>query len=89
MYSFSPSSDAIINGDKLTHLPEYINFSKYNMNVVKWGYVFSLVYNMVGLSFAVTGNLQPLVAAILMPLSSISVVILVTVLTGLKGRTLN
>jgi Cu+-exporting ATPase len=89
VYSFSPSSDAIINGDKLTHLPEYINFSKYNMNVVKWSYVFSLLYNMVGLSFAVTGNLQPLVAAILMPLSSISVVILVTVLTGLKGRTLN
>jgi Cu+-exporting ATPase len=89
VYSFSPSSDAIINGEKLTNLPEYINFSNFNMNVVKWSYVFSLLYNMVGLSFAVTGNLQPLVAAILMPLSSISVVLLVTVLTSLKGRRLN
>ncbi len=89
VYSFSPSSDAIINGEKLTSLPDYINFSNFNMNVVKWSYVFSLLYNMVGLSFAVTGNLEPLVAAILMPLSSISVVVLVTVLTSLKGRTLN
>lgn len=88
VYSFSPSSDAIINGEKLTNLPDYIKFSNFNMNVVKWSYVFSLIYNMIGLSFAVTGNLQPLVAAILMPLSSISVVVLVTVLTNLRGRKL-
>jgi len=88
VYSFTPSSDAIINGEKLVNLPAYINFSNYNMNVVKWSYVFSLFYNMIGLSFAVTGNLEPLVAAILMPLSSISVVILVTILTSLKGRKL-
>jgi len=89
VYSFTPSSDAIINGEKLVNLPSYINFSNYNMNVVKWSYVFSLFYNMIGLSFAVTGNLQPLIAAILMPLSSISVVVLVTILTSLKGRKLN
>jgi len=89
VYSFSPSSDAIINGEKLTTLAAYIKFSNYNMKVVKWSYAFSLLYNMVGLSFAVTGNLQPLIAAVLMPLSSISVVILVTVLTSLKGRKLN
>lgn len=89
VYSFTPSSDAIINGDKLSFLPQYIKFSKYSMNVVKGSYVFSLLYNVVGLSFAVTGNLEPLVAAILMPLSSISVVVLVTVLTSLKGRELS
>jgi len=89
VYSFTPSSDAILNGEKLVNLPAYINFSNYNMNVVKWSYVFSLFYNMIGLSFAVTGNLQPLIAAILMPLSSISVVVLVTILTSLKGRKLN
>lgn len=88
VYSFTPSSDAIINGEKLVNLPSYIQFANYNMNVVKWSYVFSLFYNMIGLSFAITGNLQPLVAAILMPLSSISVVVLVTILTSLKGRKL-
>lgn len=85
-YSFSPSSDAIINGEKLINLMDYLSYSKYNVSVVKWSYVFSLVYNMIGLSFAISGNLEPLIAAILMPLSSISVVLLVTALTNLRGR---
>ena len=88
VYSFSPSSDAIINGDKLKYLYQYIKFAIYNTKVVKWSYVFSLFYNLIGLSFAITGHLQPLVAAILMPLSSISVVVLVTVATSLKGKRL-
>ncbi|MFK8046312.1 MAG: heavy metal translocating P-type ATPase [Crocinitomicaceae bacterium] len=88
VYSFSPSSDAIINGDKLKNLLNYIRYANFNMTVVKWSYVFSLFYNLIGLSFAITGHLEPLIAAILMPLSSISVVILVTVLTNLKGRQL-
>jgi Cu+-exporting ATPase len=88
VYSFTPSSDAIINGDKLIYLKAYLDFAKYNTKVVKWSYGFSLLYNTVGLSFAVTGHLQPLVAAVLMPLSSISVVVLVTVATSLKGRKL-
>ena len=88
VYSFTPSSDAIINGEKLEYLPQYLKFAKFNIKVVKWSYVFSLLYNTVGLTFAITGHLQPLVAAILMPLSSISVVVLVTVLTSLRGRKL-
>ncbi|MDX1350559.1 MAG: heavy metal translocating P-type ATPase metal-binding domain-containing protein [Putridiphycobacter sp.] len=88
VYSFTPSSDAIINGDKLKHLHAYIKYAKYNMTVVKWSYVFSLFYNIIGLSFAITGHLKPLIAAILMPLSSITVVLLVTILTNLRGRKL-
>jgi Cu+-exporting ATPase len=40
------------------------------------------------LYFAVTGQLQPVIAAILMPLSSISIVIFTTVATNLLGRKL-
>ena len=86
VYSFTPSSDAIINGEKLKYLYQYIKFAIYNTKVVKWSYVFSLLYNTIGLTFAVTGHLKPLVAAILMPLSSISVVVLVTLATSLKGK---
>jgi Cu+-exporting ATPase len=89
VYSFSPSSDAIINGDKLKNLYQYIKFSIYNTKVVKWSYAFSLLYNTIGLSFAVSGQLEPLVAAILMPLSSISVVVLVTVATSVRGKKLD
>lgn len=86
VYSFSPASDAIINGDKLMALNDYMRFAKYSTNVVKWSYAFSLFYNVIGLSFALTGNLTPLVAAILMPLSSISIVLFVTLMTNLRAR---
>ncbi len=88
VYSFTPSSDAIINGDKLRFLPEFINYCQYNIRVVKFSYAFSLLYNSIGMGFAITGNLKPMVAAILMPLSSISVVLFVTALTSLRGRKL-
>jgi Cu+-exporting ATPase len=42
----------------------------------------SLLYNVVGLSFAITGNLLPLVAAIVMPISTITIVSFVTVMSN-------
>jgi P-type Cu+ transporter len=89
VYSFSPSSDAIIPGQKLDTLKKFIDFCQYSKTVVKLSYGFSVFYNLVGLSFALTGTLTPLVAAILMPLSSVSVVVMVTVLTNLRGRKLS
>lgn len=86
VYSFSPSSDGIIDGNKLNNLKRYIDFCSFNKQVVKLSYAFSIFYNVIGLSFALTGTLTPLVAAVLMPVSSISVVILVTLLTNLRGR---
>ncbi len=88
VYAFSPASDGILSGSKLADLAAYINFAVYNKRVVKWSYAFSLFYNIIGMIFALSGSLTPLVAAILMPLSSISVVILVTLLTNLRGRKL-
>jgi Cu+-exporting ATPase len=86
VYAFSPASDGILSGSKLSALGQYLNFAVYNKRVVKWSYAFSLFYNIIGMVFALSGSLTPLVAAILMPLSSISVVILVTLLTNVKGR---
>ncbi|MBL7897847.1 MAG: heavy metal translocating P-type ATPase metal-binding domain-containing protein [Crocinitomicaceae bacterium] len=88
VYSFSPSSDGIIDGQKLSQLDAFMEYCKFNKGVVKLSYVFSICYNLVGLSFALSGTLTPLVAAVLMPVSSISVVLLVTILTNLKGRKL-
>ncbi len=86
LYSFTPSSDIIINGKKLAQFDKYIQFAKFNMTTVKLSYMLSFLYNSVGLSFAISGKLEPIVAAILMPLSSITVVLFVSLLTNLKGR---
>ena len=51
-------------------------------------FMFSLFYNIIGISFAVTGHLKPVVAAILMPLSSISIVAFTTIMTQSVGKKL-
>jgi P-type Cu+ transporter len=89
LYSFSPSCDAILEGSKLVHIQEYLLFSKRAVHVVKWSFGLSILYNFVGLFFAVQGLLTPLVAAILMPLSSISVIVFTTIMTNWHAKKLS
>ncbi|WP_332033327.1 heavy metal translocating P-type ATPase [Kaistella sp.] len=79
--SFTPSSDAIMSGEKLEKLNDYLSFSKDAMVIVKITFAISFFYNIIGLSFAVTGHMSPLFAAILMPISSISVVAFTSIST--------
>lgn len=79
---FSPACDAILDATEFERLGEYLLLTKRAMRVIKMSFALSLAYNVVGLTFAVTGHLSPLVAAIIMPLSSISVVSFVTIMTN-------
>src|SRR5688572_9972235 len=71
---FTPACDGILQGDRISSLDQYIELAKSSAIILKAGFVISFMYNAIALSFAVTGQLTPLVAAILMPVSSISVV---------------
>jgi len=84
---FSPASDGIIDASKFSDIPKLLGLSKSTMNIIKVSFIISFLYNFIGMLFAVTGNLSPIVAAILMPLSSISIVIFVTLTTNLVART--
>jgi len=85
---FSPACDGILEASNLTKLGEYFKLSEKGMKIIKWSFALSLCYNVVGLAFAVTGNLMPVIAAILMPLSSISIVAFTTLATNLAGKKL-
>ncbi|GAL66604.1 type cbb3 cytochrome oxidase biogenesis protein CcoI [Jejuia pallidilutea] len=85
---FSPACDAILDASKFNSLYHFIKASKQAITIIKWSFVLSFVYNAIGLYFAVTGQLAPVVAAILMPLSSISIVVFTTVCTNIIGRKL-
>lgn len=85
---FSPACDGIMDASIFQHLYQFILASKKAMKIIKLSFILSLVYNLIGLYFAVTGQLQPVIAAILMPLSSISVVAFATLMTNLMGRKL-
>lgn len=83
---FSPACDGIIDAGKITGLFNYLTIAKTAITIVKASFILSFIYNIIGLSFAVSGTLSPVIAAILMPLSSISVVAFVTLLTNLSGN---
>lgn len=86
VFSFSPACDAILKADRFGQLGKFMEFTRISFRVIRQSFAISLVYNIIGLSFAVTGNLSPLVAAILMPVSSITVVAFVTFSIGWIGN---
>ena len=71
---FVPACDVILNAKSLSSLSKLMKYSKLSMNIIWLGFLLSFIYNVIGLSFAVTGLLSPIIAAILMPLSSITIV---------------
>lgn len=85
---FSPACDGIIDANQLKSLAQFMTLSRKSVRIIKYAFIFSLFYNLIGLGFAVTGNLAPVVAAILMPLSSISIVVFTTICTYIIGRNL-
>lgn len=86
--NFTPGSDAILNAKALMILPDFIQLAKWGVRIIVIGLIISLLYNGVGLAYAIQGKLSPIVAAILMPLSSVTVVLFSTVLSWLAAITM-
>jgi Cu+-exporting ATPase len=87
--NFSPACDAVLSGKNFFLLKELINYCRKEKTIVFASFVLSILYNFVGLFFAVQGDLKPVIAAILMPISSISIVLLTTGLSSFYERKLN
>ena len=83
---FSPACDAILDASEFQRLNYFLKLSKNSITTIKMSFALSLLYNVVGLLFAITGNLLPLVAAIIMPLSTITIVSFVTVMSSFYAR---
>ncbi|WP_229240110.1 heavy metal translocating P-type ATPase metal-binding domain-containing protein [Dyadobacter sp. SG02] len=84
--NFSPSCDAIVEGNQLSLLPGYIALARSGQRIIRQSFTISLIYNILGLSFAVTGHLSPVIAAILMPVSSITIVAFTTLASNAAAR---
>lgn len=87
--SFTPASDGILDARSFNQLYNYILFTKDSMKIIKASFVISWLYNIVGLYFAVQGLLSPVIAAVLMPISSISVVSFTSLSTKLLAKKRN
>ncbi len=86
--AFSPASDIIMDATMVPGLGTVLHFSKSAVRIVKLSFLLSSFYNLIGLSIAASGLLSPVVCAILMPVSSISVVAFACGATAWAGRRL-
>ena len=84
--NFSPGSDAILDGKSLCKLPQFLRFSKDAVRVIHMSFLISLTYNVIGLSYAVSGRLSPLIAAILMPLSTATIISFTSIATHVAAK---
>lgn len=83
--TFFPASDAMLRASALGRLPDFIRQARHSMRTVKWSFLISLFYNSVGLYFALSGILKPVVAAVLMPISSVTVIAFTVGLSSYYG----
>lgn len=86
--NFTPAADGILDGKRLTNLPKLMKLAHAGRYIIYFTFLVSLLYNVVGLLFAVQGKLYPVVAAILMPASSLTIIFLTFTMSGLIGRKL-
>jgi Cu+-exporting ATPase len=62
-------------------MPDFFAFSKDAVKVIHMSFGISLLYNVIGLSFAVQGIMSPLFAAILMPISTVTIISFTSLMT--------
>ena len=84
--NFSPACDGIVDARQFANILPLLNYSRTAMRIIIASYIISLLYNVVGVSFAVQGTMSPLVAAILMPISSVTIISFSTLASYLCGR---
>ena len=84
--NFSPGCDAILDGEAFDKIPLFIKQARSAVRVIHMSFVISLTYNAVGLFFAVQGLLSPLMAAILMPLSTLTIILFTSLAARFYAR---
>ncbi len=87
--TFSPGCDAILSGSSFGKISQFFAFSKDAVKVIHRSFAISLLYNIIGISFAVQGTMSPLFAAILMPVSTVTIISFTSLSTHYFGKKLN
>ena len=84
--NFSPACDAILDAASFSKIRGFINYS----HAVKWVIITALLvsgaYNVVGVIIGAQAILSPLVAAILMPIASVSAILVAVLGTSIFSR---
>lgn len=84
--AFAPAADGIIEASHISVLDRILAYIKAGKKIVLFSFCISILYNVAGLYYAVQGILSPLIAAILMPMSSISIILITFGLSNYMAR---
>jgi len=76
---FTPACDGILDGKSVAQLDKLIELARSGKKIIVAGFALSILYNIVGISYAAQGALSPMIAAILMPTSTISIIVLTAI----------
>jgi Cu+-exporting ATPase len=84
--NFTPSCDAILDAKRFAFLPGLLRLAKAGKYIINTSFVVSILYNCVGLTISMQGKMSPMIAAILMPISTLSIVLISTGLSSLIAK---
>ncbi len=76
---FTPACDGILDGKSVAQMDKLIELARSGKKIITAGFALSILYNVVGISYAAQGVLSPMIAAILMPASTISIIVLTAI----------
>lgn len=79
---FTPASDTILDAKMFKSLKSFLNYSKKSVKIIKLSYILALSYNVIGITVSIMNKMSPLVAAILMPISTVSIISFVTIMSN-------
>lgn len=83
---FSPACDAIIDASSFRNMYDFMRFTVTSKYIIIASFFISFLYNLSGISLAFQGAVSPLLAAVLMPVSSVSVVLFTVIATNLAAK---
>ncbi|MEZ5017557.1 MAG: heavy metal translocating P-type ATPase metal-binding domain-containing protein [Flavipsychrobacter sp.] len=87
--NFTPSCDAILDAKKFKALPALLKLAKSGRVIINITFAISIIYNIVGLAISMQGKMNPMIAAVLMPASTLTIVLITTGLSALAAKRLN
>lgn len=87
--NFTPSCDAILNASEFGKLPRLLRLGAAARQIINISFIISVLYNMVGLYISIRGDMKPMIAAILMPISTLSIVLVTTGVSSLWAKSLS
>jgi P-type Cu+ transporter len=84
--NFSPACDAILDASEFGKLSRIFSFAGSVKKIIIASFIISILYNTIGITLAFQSEISPLLAAVLMPLSSVTVVLFTVLATNFAGK---